>query len=276
VSVYSDAAGAFKIYLPKSIVGKNVRVVAQVPNSQDTRLAYNLVTSFGGTDTGVISEDTAVVSGMLREAFVSRLERLFEQNQSAEGGFESLLPAGAGALAGPMLKDLNDAITAGKVAELDPVRRRALARKTADQLLAFVDLSTVEMPTGGAKVVPALVAVLREVREAATNKMRADADYFTKQEVLISANAGLSADQAFTIKKPADLNDFLLRHVMAQVDREKVVAGINAVLGAVSVPLDRKDTVNAAMDSLLKAIGITMITTPEAKAAIIVTIKAGQ
>lgn len=274
-SIYTNASGAYRVYLPASITGKNVRVVASVPETKDARLAYQVVSAFGGEAPGVISEDTALMTSYYTEAFVSRLERMFEQDQ-AGNLFGQAVPAALKALVDPLVAEVKAANAKAKVTEMTPTQRRALARKATDALLAYVPLETVTFKESGELVLPKLVETLHEFRLAAGKKMTAEgADYFDKQPYVVAANVGRAEADRYVIKRPSDLNDFVLRRYLTTTE-SGVSRGIIEVLTSIDLPEARMAMINDAMESLSSSILLVLMTNPDAKKRLIATIEAGR
>jgi hypothetical protein len=176
-----------------------------------------------------------------------------------------------------LLKDLYAAIDEGKVGTLPADKRKILARKATDVLLGYVDLSTLKLKTGE-PTMPTLVKSLQEFRQAATAKMAANEHYFDKQDFLTKANeATVTAGGApFVIKRPADLNDFVLHYILQSPDRTVVNPTLNAVLATLDLPQERTKTANDALESLATNIALTLVSDAKAKAEVVAVIKAGQ
>jgi hypothetical protein len=75
-------------------------------------------------------------------------------------------------------------------------------------------LSNVLYPiyTGPASpALPALEQVLSLVRRQAASRLFTDPNYFATKAYFITANQGLDAAHAYTMKKPSDVGDFIAR-----------------------------------------------------------------
>jgi hypothetical protein len=246
-----------------------------VPDTKDARLAYQVVSEFGSEAAGVISEDTALVTSYYTEAFVSRLERMFEQDQ--EGDLFGLrVPEAMKALVAPLAGEVRQAITKAGAASMTRTQRRALARKATDALLAYVPLSTVRFKDGGDLALPKLVEALHEFRLAATKKMQDQgAEYFNQQVYVQQANHERDEADRFVIKRPSDLNDFVLRRYLTTTE-SGVSRGIIEVLASIDLPETRMAMINDAMESLSSSIMLVLMTNPDAKKRLITTIEAGR
>lgn len=276
LSIYTDAKGDYQVYLPSAITGKNVRVVALVPGSTDARLDYQVVSSFGSTDASVISEDTALMTAYYTEAFVSRLERLFLETKDNTEALGQDIPAAMAPIAGPIIAEITAATKKAGVAGMSADKRRALTKKAADTLLADVSLSTITLRGTSDKVLPKLVEALQEMREAAGKKMRENGpDYFNQQPWVVAANAERPAADKLVIKRPSDLNDFVLRAYLTSAERG-VTDKLKAVYASIDVPDTRVEMVSDAMEALSSTIMLSLLTNADARKRLVATIEAGK
>ncbi len=274
-SVYTNAKGEYQVYLPGTISGKNVVVSAAVPASQDSRLFYDAMFD-KGQGAAAVGEDTALASAFLRQAFVSRLERLFiqKQNDSPVVSADSLLPPGSGGVADAALARLRAAADKAEVAIMTPSDRRARAAATGDALLSYVDLQA--QTQGDRPSLEVMAEELARFRERATAKMLADPRYFETQPFLIRANRRLVEEDKdkpvaqkrplYAIEKPSDVADFVLQDILMSPVRERTTNEFPQVLDAVGyLPAERDaaiKTLGGIMDGLLLAAGTVVIANP--------------
>ena len=122
--VYSNAKGAFELYVPADLAG-TVRVDARVPGATDPRLTYAVLVPPGGQP-AKIDEDTALVTRFLGDSWRGRMAQLMVQLVAdpprsedeilkglyGGGGAESL--AMIRAVLGPLVGELRTALRASR------------------------------------------------------------------------------------------------------------------------------------------------------------------
>lgn len=270
LTILTNAKGAYTVHLPEMTNGKAYFVTARMPGTTDVRVIYGAVVP-KAAKAGDIDEDTALATDYFREAFVSRLVRL-SNNQLIAGGNYDWLPE---AMRGDPIVDatFQPLTEAAKRAHAAPgesdVRQRARARATADVLFAQIDLAELIDSNTGRPVLEELRDLLRAYRDAATAKMRARPAYFNAEAELVNAY-NLAREQAgqprFEIRKPADVGQFVLQSILMSPDRTKQKLEIPLAFAMVDFPADQLGAALAQLEvcinTLLFAAGTTLLANP--------------
>jgi hypothetical protein len=219
-AVYTNAAGAFEIYVPE---GPDKLVFeARFPGeaAADPRLAYDLLPA-GLPSSLVIDEDTAQVTRYVRDACRGTIAK-FVLTDDVETTVNDVVTEAADALVGPLTDLIREFRGVSAEVGLDkapPADVQRVAGRMTDVVLDHLALDEVKLQkaywddwTGPEEpAIPALVDVMRQVREATTAKLAADPAFFEKQPYLAGANAARPAGTpAYAIRKPADLNAFIV------------------------------------------------------------------
>jgi hypothetical protein len=229
-SVFTNLSGGFQIYIPAAEQA-NVLVLTNVPATTDVRQHYDLLVPTQSKSSQVLDEDTALVSRYVRTAFVSRLAHLLVDDPNvAICAIDS-----ADVYTGPLATAMTDLVRQIHNAALkagvhgNPVTDpavRALATRCADVTLARLDLSTFKLdkttsPYWGEHnphqipqpVTEAMVTVLKAVREKATFRLATEPGFFEQEPYFKTAVA--CKPVAYSIKKPADVNTFIVDEFMS-------------------------------------------------------------
>ncbi|MDB5099866.1 MAG: hypothetical protein JWM80_4287 [Cyanobacteria bacterium RYN_339] len=142
-AIYTDLAGRYQLYLP---AGRkhNVVVVANVPDTRDLRQLYAGVSAAGATALDV-DEDSSRATELLRATLVGRLYQIVSARtaEAAIAGISpSALPAGGSAIIATLQTFWRQAQAAGITADRPVCERQDFAQRSADRLLAHVDLAS--------------------------------------------------------------------------------------------------------------------------------------
>ncbi|MDB5100378.1 MAG: hypothetical protein JWM80_4799 [Cyanobacteria bacterium RYN_339] len=268
--VYSNLAGGYELYVAEDEAA-NVLVEATIPQTTDKRQQYALVAPKDGSQ-AVIDEDTGLSSREIQEIFAGRFSQWMVGDPASWlciiGGSHSL-PEATRKLLTDALTDLHGhAVAAGVKADPDMAPAvRALSWRCAGMLLAALDLSAVKLGSGDTSwgqapeetpqpALEAVTQVFRVAREAATPKLAADPAYFEGQPYFTLANA--CAPGRYTIKRPSDLNAFLMAEYLVDGTDpglywcNQVFLGIGAERDAQGVRLQRR--LNAALNEMATAL----------------------
>jgi hypothetical protein len=153
-AVYSDAAGAYKLFVPASEQG-NVAVVANVPGSQDAKLVYNTIVPVQASADAAMDDDAAVATRMIRRALAGQIAliitaadnqsnvKAITEDDTVPHAFQDGLVRVVTAL-NQQAHDLN--VPTGPAA-LDQPEVQALSRALADVVLSYIQLDQVKLDT---------------------------------------------------------------------------------------------------------------------------------
>jgi hypothetical protein len=280
--VFTDAQGAYSIDVPDAVKG-NLRLVARVPVAKaddplatDLSAQYNLVLK-SATQDAVIDEDTSVTTKYVRACFAGRLQDLMVAPDADEAAAVLVRSLGFS----PSIKDflsatvveINTTAKAAKVHEMSDAQAQQVAQRVADVLLSFVDIeSLVVDPVKYGKIgpkepaLPGLTDIVRQLRAAATTKMKANPDHFNQQAWVTEAKWNRA------IKKPADLSDFVVDNYWLGIDGR--MSRTRALFAELGIPEEQAERVNAIAIGILADLGQALLTTPGAKAQVLATIEA--
>jgi hypothetical protein len=279
--VFTDAQGAYSIEVPDAVKG-NLRLVARVPVAKaddplatDPGAQYNLVLK-SATQDAVIDEDTSVTTKYVRACFAGRIKDLMVAPDAEEAAAKLVRSLGFS----PTIKDfvsgtvveINTTAKAAMVHEMSEAEAQRVAQRVADVLLSFVEVESLEVdPVKYGKIGPkepalaGLTDIVRQLRGAATAKMKANPDHFNQQAWVTEAKWNRP------IKKPADLSDFVVDNYWLGIDGTMTrTRGVFAELG---IPEEQAERVNAIAIGILADLGEALLTTPGAKAEVLATIK---
>jgi hypothetical protein len=207
----------------------------QDPRFSDARLNYNLIVPFqkqGGAY--VIDEDTSVRTAYLRQCMVRRLaDMMVASDDRAQGVFDRLTSGNpdVGLVFVPLIQRVRESFQAAGLDKRPLEQRLKLAAELSDILLANFDIDGVQVGSAmrpwkgpaewaGKPATAYLDNVLKRMREAAAAKGDPDAmeAYFASRPYIIEANANRPAGQKYRIRKPSDLNDFIVAEYASNND----------------------------------------------------------
>jgi hypothetical protein len=263
-SVFSDGAGAFKLYLPASEAG-NVLVVANVPGTQDENLVYGGVTPV--TATAKLDEDAQLATRLIRYVLGRHLARIISTPDTSKVVAD--IVSGDTALSGqvrPLLIDLiqrlnTHAHQAGVPADDTAVDRpevRELGLLLADVALGqidYQDLTTSSLfdPrwTGASENILVGIGVsMRALREATGKYMQRHLAAgeslpvevrFPSFMVFFPDHSSCSYPASMKLRKPSDLGAFLISDVLARQTSGVILDTRKAFAGLAPVPLTAYD-----------------------------------
>ncbi|MNS81744.1 hypothetical protein D3C72_1154640 [compost metagenome] len=269
----TDGTGRYTLEIPKTETG-NVRVVAAVPGKSATdpvlkneRLQTEALISGAAAAEVTLDDDRALVSRYFRQAFVTRMGGLLNKRTTDVG--EAKSPAEAlfrqfwGELA-------SEAVTA-KSADWPAERRHVIAQRLADTMIYFVNFGAAKVKVDGADwdnpkdetCFDAYLDVMRQFRLGAIKNTIADPQFLKKQAFLEGQEA--------TIVRAVEIGEFIAKRYLGEASRYDELQAIFASMG-----IDRREVnrLKAAEQGLTTAIGLTMVTQPDAKAAMIELLRA--
>ena len=227
-AVLTRPDGGYTIYLPAGIT-TNVRLEATVPRHDDPRLAYNGLVSAAAA-TRSLDEDVSNGATFVRGVVFAEMIADYTIGVAAPDR-PSPTPAFAGTPP-PEIVESNvqrdrwqKKLIAIGFPKLDEATRRAAARRSADAVLAHVDLDAIMIVPGDhyqGPVRPALVAlddILKQVREltakqfqAATAAGQDPIEVFSSKPYVQRANA--RDHTTYRIERPSDLPALMLTAVV--------------------------------------------------------------
>ncbi|MNS18571.1 hypothetical protein D3C72_502660 [compost metagenome] len=282
--VFTDAKGGYTLEVPEAVKG-NIRLVARVPVAKandpiavDPRIQYNLVIKTGAVDP-VIDEDSSVATRYLRASFSGRLLELMVAQDIGAAAEELVKSMGfAPSLKEILMSSVTEVNATAKEAGVPAMTveaQKELAQRLTDILLSYVDLDTlvvdpVKYGKFGPKepAIPGLVDIVRQMREGATERMTADAEFFDKQ-------FWISREQRLReIKKPTDVCDYIVDNYLLSLDGR--VGMTKTAFANIGVPEEEADRLNAIAIGVLAAVGQTLLTGPTAKTEMLAAIKASK
>ena len=269
-AVLTNAAGAFELYVPAGTERLVFEVRFPGDAASDPRLAYDLLPA-NATDALVIDEDTAQVTRYVREACRGTIAK-FILTDDVEKTVADIADDAAAGLVEPLtalvreFRGLSGEVGLDRASAAD--KERVAARMT-DVILAHVDLESVKLTQAywpdwlgpEEPAIPALIDIMRRVREATTRTLTADAGFFERQAYLARANEELPEGQPpFAIRKPADLNHFL---VQAFVIPNKHHTETEAVFESIALEKEQSQRLYAAVNNYIGVIAMTLFTDSE-------------
>jgi hypothetical protein len=271
-AVLTDEQGRYKLHIPKTETG-NVRVVAAVPGkTQDdpvltnTKLQSELLTPAQSTGELTIDDDRSLVSRYFRQAFTGRLDDLLANDSGA--------PSNTGnPLVDALWTELQAAAQSIHSHSMPEATRKALSARMAECLISYVDLQNAKSDKNWPNwldpkdelVFDAYTDIMRQARLAAQTKL-AKPDYFDTLPFVIEKG------YVGKIQRPIDYCQFVINEYLSKAVDEPKLVPVYASVGLDSQVAFR---VRAAENGLRSAIGITLITNPAAKKALIDLIKSG-
>ncbi|MDB5098318.1 MAG: hypothetical protein JWM80_2739 [Cyanobacteria bacterium RYN_339] len=234
-AIITNSEGKYRIFVPAS-AKTTVRVVAV--GSADPRLQTTLVTSHPGT-ADELNEDTAQVANDVRSIMGTNFFRLATRGAAEEAKDAQLM-----ALLDPQervdvdngLKQIVARYEALHVKDMPDAKRLRIAYRLADVVLAHMDLESIPSTSGKQPAVQGLRDVLRALRvhigEVMARQAAQGGDpsaYFAAKPYITKAEA--RDHVSYTIKKPADFDDFLIRGILGN----PALSGLDAPLEAAKV-----------------------------------------
>jgi hypothetical protein len=239
-AVFTDEQGRYTLKLPKGLT-ENVNLVAAVPGTSETdpklsdrRLQYSVLTRPSGAR--AIDEDTALTTRYLRAVFNNKVQAFFQNMLVASDLALKPYPQG--------FRDMIAKAKAAKISQMPEPRQRVLYQRATRILMAMIELDATKAELSQDLALPKMVSILREFREAAGKKLAADPAHFTKASYITEQPLW---GCYYVIKKPSDINDFLVTKYLAIGD-ELNLNKTTPILTDLGVPLDRKNMIfNAAL-----------------------------
>lgn len=280
--VFTDAGGQYTLEVPEAVKG-TIRIVARVPVAkaddpiaQDPRIQYNLVVDTGKAPQ-LIDEDSSIMSRYLRASFSNRFKEIMvstDPDATAASVVQALGfdPALKSFLVSSVLK-VNGAAKEAGVPAMTPDEVEALAQRVTDVLLSYVDVAGITVdpaqygkPGSPEPALPGMTDIIRQIRDAATEKMTVDAEHFNTLPLVIEAK------WPQTIKKPSDVCDFFVDTCMlsltGNMDKNRTT------LRAIGVKEGEVDRLNTISIGVLTALGQTLLSEDAAMTKILETIRA--
>ncbi len=269
-AVLTNSAGTFELYVPQAV--ERLVFEARFPGeaASDRRLAYDLLPAGAGASL-VIDEDTAQVTRYMREALRGTIAK-FVLTDDVETTVADVVDDAAEGLIAPLTALIREFRGVSGEVGLDrapPAEVQRVATRMTDVLLAHLDLEAVKLTQAywpdwkgpEEPAIPALIDIMRRVREASTAKLTADAAFFERQPYLAAANAALPAGRPpFAIRKPADLNEFL---VQALVIPNKHHDETEAIFTSIGVATYQSERLYAAVNNYIGVMTLLLIADTE-------------
>jgi hypothetical protein len=230
-AVFTDERGHYEVAIPKGMA-ENVRLVAAVPGKSasdpivaNRRLQYAVVAAPDAGSDVTIDEDTALITRYLRVIIRHQVRNSIQasvwtpEDQLAAYDKETL-------------KLRAKAMAIGLIG-LPEERQIAIYERFTDMLMASARLDTLKNASGTGYIVPMLVGMLRDIREAATTKLVESPTFFAEQDYIKNQSGEGCVHE---IVKPADVGDFLVfKHLYrADLAALKVASEVAASVGLAS------------------------------------------
>lgn len=226
-AVYSNAEGAYEVYVPEAEQG-NLLVVVGPPGEPDRRLAYNLVTAAASPGEAQVDELSALASRYLRGCFTGRLADLVMMPDFAKEMLASEPTTTAEAKR--VFREAFDllagaAARAGIDGSTDAAVVRAKAQRIVDTGLADMDLEAIMIDAAlvadwKSPPKPAMAAMrarLDQLMAGTARRLADDPAFFSTAFLEGTINAPyqpgwtqVPLQGSYTILKPADFGEFLL------------------------------------------------------------------
>jgi hypothetical protein len=271
-AVLTNDAGRYTLAIPKSETG-NVRIVAAVPGKSDTdpvlsnaRLQSEALTTGAAAAEVVVDDDRALVSRYFRQAFVTRMGGLLNKRTPDVGEPKTAEEAFFRQVWG----ELAAAAVAAKSADWPADRRQAVAQRLADAVIYYVDFASAKVNRDKANwenpqeetCFDAYLDIMRRFRLGALQRIAADPRFLEKQTYM--------QGQAASIERGVELGEHIARTYLGESKRYDELKDVFATVG-----LDRREgnRLKAAEEGLITAIGLTLVTNADAKAALLELIR---
>ncbi|MEB3197726.1 MAG: hypothetical protein VKP62_11030 [Candidatus Sericytochromatia bacterium] len=243
-ALWTDPKGQFTLYLPPHEGGIVVEARVQEASgkrSTDPGLTYDLCPPHGASSVAV-DEDSAAVCRLL---WLSLYHVLRDALSDAPDGLHR-----RGVLKGaPAFERLAMTARGAGLVSAREDERDAVAARCAEALVGGTDPWRVPVTeAGGTPAMEALLGLIRDTREAATERWRRDPAVFSTWPTLASANAAREKGTPnWEMLKPADLNRFLTDTYLArQLPRPDLAPLLGRETGADA-------TWRQALDALLRS-----------------------
>jgi hypothetical protein len=223
-AIYSNLAGHYTVYIAPS-EANNVLVTTQVPEAHDRRLTYPVILAVN-TGAHSLDEQSATVTKLLRAILINRMIGYIRlESPSSLGGASD---SSVGTLLGPFFSRVQDAAKRSHTATLSTEQATALCESMADEALAEAKLEEAKILPGGKwnrspdeSAYIGLTSVLNDIAAHAGKTLASDPksldDLIGQFEALKAKKrasdpfVAATPDIAFTIAKPADVEDFVAR-----------------------------------------------------------------
>ncbi|MFN3429624.1 MAG: hypothetical protein ACK46X_06695 [Candidatus Sericytochromatia bacterium] len=232
-AVFTDERGHYEVAIPKAMA-ENVRLVAAVPGKSATdpivtnrRLQYAVVAAPDAGSDVTIDEDTALITRYMRVIIRHQIRNAV---QAAVWASDDQL----GRYTPGFLK-LRDKAKAIDLIGLPEDRQIAIYERFTDMTMASARLDTLKNEAGTEYIVPMLVGMLRDIREAATTKLVASPTFFAEQDYIKNQSGEGCVHE---ILKPADLGDFLVFKHLYRADLAALMVA-SQVAGSVGLGTSR-------------------------------------
>lgn len=259
-AVLSGKGGAFEVYVPEGEAGNvildirppEVAPAANVPPPPvDRKLIYETLAPPKGADERPVDEDTALIASYLRLTYALRamvmlrtpdLDAALEQQRK-----DLRIPADQFPALVESTKQLRMLSDSRGVDKAPPAAAYALVERMADIVAARMDLDGLMISKetypkwGDRPPQPAIAAVARSLgrmREGARARMAADPTFFASRPYILAANACKAEADMFTIARPSDIGDFMVREYLSSFGAYNLSG---AVLADVVEGADDKD-----------------------------------
>jgi len=288
-AVLTNAQGGFEVYPPAD--AGPLLVVARFPEEAagaqaDPRLAYDLLQDQVATGAPapadvVVDEDTSQVTRYVRTACAGTFQK-FTLTDDVEQTVANISKDAPPALREPLnglVREMRQISAEVGLDKAPPAVTGAVATRMADVLLSYMGIDNVTLSrlywpewTGPEEpAIPALVDIMRRVREGTNTRFAADPGFFAALPEVVEANALLPADAPrWTMRKPADLNDFVVRAIVVP---DRGAQRTEAVFAAVGVEAYQSKRLYAAVNNYIAVMAATALAVPEAKAAVFAEIR---
>lgn len=277
-AIFTDAAGAYEVYVPKDLAGNvvvRVRFPREAQAAADARLAYDVITAPTAA-TARVDEDTSLATRYLFDAFAGRF-REFLTTTDPEATTRALTSAWVGAP--PGLQELMLGLVREFRAEAEkvgldkapPAEVQGVARRIIETAMAPVDLDAIVVTQASNSLwkwpdEPALrgvTAALRGLREGAATKIAADPGFMAKQPWFVALNAGRTPP--LEVRKPADVGEIMVaeyyvRDMWGSYRKAQAVFDAFGVRVEPGTGIDQVDRISAATSAILTTLGQALIT----------------
>lgn len=301
-AVLTGPDGRYTVKVPTAQTG-TFRLLAAVPARRvddpllnDTRLRYNYMTDLNSKPAdNTINEDTTLAFEYLRQIFMRRLGEGLAQ------GKIDVASTSDSALVRQLAQELNDAMVEARTATLDEPARTELARRcvgmlfeqgmmkhfyTADFKVKVADAISKDKAKFSGKPGDTLASVvlrdvLVEIRTRATDAMRRGVDLNQKAYVkaeIARATVGHPL-HGFVIRRPADLNEFVVHAYMGEDNGEGLVRMLeltrdpDLAFEDAELPVIR---LKGAAEGIAERLTLQLFTDPTTKRDVVQAIRGGR
>jgi hypothetical protein len=232
--IITNASGSFSAYVPTTATG-SLRLIAVPRDGSDVRLGTALVTSRQDA-TVQLDEDSAQVASDVRLVLASSIYKAIVAGPEESAQDETLFKLIDAKIADDIKVGFHQVLDSLKkygVAAMPEARKRAISVRLADIQMGHIKVEEIKavaslpfLPTTGPQAaepelaLASMTTIMRSVREHISSVMQAKASagtdpeaYFGSKKFIVDASArdGVS----YTIRKPSDFDDFLVRAIFA-------------------------------------------------------------